>query len=81
MADAGSDLVARRTLGVEAKIRLREDSFLTIRRSIVGSIDQESAEEWTAQTDLQPGQPKSDRLPGSARACASDLRAEPDAPQ
>ena len=60
----GGHLAACRALGVEAKIRLREDSFSTIRGPIVGSLGQESAEKWTAQADLQPGQPKSDRLLG-----------------
>jgi hypothetical protein len=36
-------------------------------------MDQESAEIWTAQTDSQTGQPKSDRLPGyGARATTMD---------
>ncbi|MEP7187202.1 MAG: hypothetical protein ABI767_15330, partial [Rhodanobacter sp.] len=30
-----------------------------------GSMDQESAEIWTVQTDSQTGQPKSERLLGS----------------
>ncbi len=59
-------LAACRALGVEAKIRLREDSFSTIRGPIVGSLGQESTEKWTAQADLQPGQPKSDRLLATA---------------
>lgn len=46
-------------------------------------MGQESAEEWTAQTDLQPGHPKSDRLLGRLRVeilgLALRLEAETDA--
>jgi protocatechuate 3,4-dioxygenase beta subunit len=67
-------LAACRALGVEAKIRLCEDSFSTIRGPIVGSLGQESAEKWTAQADLQPGQPKSDRLLAFATAAPEPPR-------
>ena len=49
---------------VEARIRVCEDSKqLTIRRSIVVLW----AKIWTTQADSQTGQPKSDRLLGSAQ--------------
>jgi 16S rRNA (cytosine967-C5)-methyltransferase len=49
---------------IEAKSRLREDRFSTIRRRIAGTMGQESAERWTAQTALQPGRLLPPRLPG-----------------
>ena len=44
-----------RPLVVEARIRLGEDRFVTIRRSIVILWNGESAQIWTAQADSQPG--------------------------
>ncbi|HUW76832.1 MAG TPA: fumarylacetoacetate hydrolase family protein [Gallionella sp.] len=58
---------------IEAKSRLREDRFSTIRRPIADAMGQGSAEIWTAQTALQPGRLLPPTLPGNG---GSDLTPE-----
>lgn len=56
---------AWRDSGGEAKIRLHEDRFSAVCPPAADATVQEPAKIWTSPAELQPGQPKPDKLPRS----------------